>query len=411
MVGVLAILGPRRMPYARLLALATGTARRSTATSRHRQPLDRADRLLLGLGVERDAPRPISSAPIAGSRANIIPTSPKTSRGGGALQRDQRGLRSPQRSAEAPAVRSLRYRSERRGRPGPAASAGSRGRRHRRHLRHVLRRRARAARNAAGRSAARRRPALRSADHARRSVRRRRARDLVQPPRPVRDLQGHGRQAGHARVRCDRCGGTGAMRSVRQTPLGQFVTQTTCTKCGGEGTFIPTPCETCRGRGRVERPRTLTVKIPAGVDDGSRIRVSGSGEGGTRGGPPGDLYVYLGRAAPLVPARRHRPLRRRADRLHASGARRDVEIETLDGGHRSTIGRARKRARRSACAERACRPCAAASRGDLLAPCTWRADEARRAAGANCSKNTPRSKATRRRPHVLRSRQRRVPPE
>jgi molecular chaperone DnaJ len=105
---------------------------------------------------------------------------------------------------------------------------------------------------------------------------------------------GSGAKPGTLITRCDRCGGSGTMRSVRQTPLGQFVTQTTCTKCGGEGTIVPSPCETCRGRGRVERTRTLNVKIPAGVDDGSRIRVSGNGEGGVRGGPPGDLYVYLG---------------------------------------------------------------------------------------------------------------------
>ncbi len=105
---------------------------------------------------------------------------------------------------------------------------------------------------------------------------------------------GSGAAPGTLITRCDRCGGTGAMRATRQTPLGQFVTQTACTKCRGEGTIVPTPCETCRGAGRVEQHRSLTVKIPAGVDDGSRIRVSGNGEGGTRGGPPGDLYVYIG---------------------------------------------------------------------------------------------------------------------
>jgi molecular chaperone DnaJ len=150
---------------------------------------------------------------------------------------------------------------------------------------------------------------------------------------------GSGAKPGTLVSRCDRCGGTGAMRSVRQTPLGQFVTQTTCTKCGGEGTFIPTPCETCRGRGRVERARTLTVKIPAGVDDGSRIRVSGSGEGGTRGGPPGDLYVYLA----IAP---HRTFRRDGTDLYvdvpigfaqaALGA--TLEVETLDGPTPLSIG-------------------------------------------------------------------------
>ncbi len=150
---------------------------------------------------------------------------------------------------------------------------------------------------------------------------------------------GSGAKPGTLVTRCDRCGGTGAMRSMRQTPLGQFVTQTTCTKCGGEGTFIPTPCETCRGRGRIERSRTLTVKIPAGVDDGSRIRVSGSGEGGTRGGPPGDLYVYLS----VVP---HRAFRRDGTDLYvdvpvgfaqaALGA--TIEVESLDGATPLTIG-------------------------------------------------------------------------
>ncbi len=105
--------------------------------------------------------------------------------------------------------------------------------------------------------------------------------------------KGSGARPGTSASRCDRCAGSGVMRSTRQTPLGQFVTQTTCTKCGGEGHLIATPCETCRGRGRVERSRTLTVRIPAGVDDGSRIRIAGSGEAGTRGGPQGDLYVYL----------------------------------------------------------------------------------------------------------------------
>ena len=105
---------------------------------------------------------------------------------------------------------------------------------------------------------------------------------------------GSGARSGTVVTRCDRCGGSGVTRNVRQTPLGQFVSQSTCVRCNGEGTIIPTPCDTCRGRGRIERTRTLTVKIPAGVDDGSRIRVAGSGEGGARGGPPGDLYVYLG---------------------------------------------------------------------------------------------------------------------
>jgi molecular chaperone DnaJ len=105
--------------------------------------------------------------------------------------------------------------------------------------------------------------------------------------------KGTGAEPGTLITSCDRCTGTGVMRQVRQTPLGQFVTQTTCTKCGGDGQTIPSPCHTCRGRGRAETQKSLTVKIPAGVDDGSRIRITGSGEAGIRGGPDGDLYVYL----------------------------------------------------------------------------------------------------------------------
>jgi molecular chaperone DnaJ len=99
---------------------------------------------------------------------------------------------------------------------------------------------------------------------------------------------------GTAAAVCLQCAGTGVMRAARQTPLGQIVTQMTCSRCGGEGQVIEIPCEACQGRGRREIERKLTIKVPAGVDDGSRIRVAGNGEAGIRGGPAGDLYVYLG---------------------------------------------------------------------------------------------------------------------
>ena len=105
--------------------------------------------------------------------------------------------------------------------------------------------------------------------------------------------KGTGAAPGSPILSCERCAGSGVQRTVRQTPLGQFVTQSTCARCGGSGQTIPTPCETCLGRGQTETEKTLTVRIPAGVDDGSRIRISGNGESGVRGGPPGDLYVFL----------------------------------------------------------------------------------------------------------------------
>ncbi|MGA2759682.1 MAG: molecular chaperone DnaJ [Candidatus Cybelea sp.] len=105
--------------------------------------------------------------------------------------------------------------------------------------------------------------------------------------------KGSGAKPGTVVTPCDRCRGSGTVRMTRQTPLGQMVTQSVCTHCGGEGHVTAHPCETCAGRGAREIETRLTVNVPAGVDDGSRIRIAGSGEGGMRGGPTGDLYVYL----------------------------------------------------------------------------------------------------------------------
>jgi molecular chaperone DnaJ len=105
--------------------------------------------------------------------------------------------------------------------------------------------------------------------------------------------KGSGAKPGTMIVPCDRCGGSGTVRSARHTPLGQMVTQSACPRCGGDGHVIAQPCETCNGRGRREKEARLSVTVPAGVDDGSRIRIAGSGEGGLRGGPSGDLYAYI----------------------------------------------------------------------------------------------------------------------
>jgi molecular chaperone DnaJ len=104
---------------------------------------------------------------------------------------------------------------------------------------------------------------------------------------------GTGAKPGSIIVPCSRCGGSGVVRTTRQTPLGQFVTQTTCSTCHGEGHVNTQPCVACAGEGKRHVERTLTVKIPHGVDNGSRIRIAGNGEAGERGGLPGDLYVYL----------------------------------------------------------------------------------------------------------------------
>ena len=105
--------------------------------------------------------------------------------------------------------------------------------------------------------------------------------------------RGSGARMGTLVTPCTTCGGSGAVRVVRQTPLGQMVTQSTCPRCRGEGQAVEHPCDACLGQGRRDIGRSLTVTVPAGVDDASRIRIAGNGEGGVRGGPPGDLYVYL----------------------------------------------------------------------------------------------------------------------
>lgn len=100
---------------------------------------------------------------------------------------------------------------------------------------------------------------------------------------------GHGTEKGKEPSRCERCGGAGQLRVSR----GFFVLATTCGTCGGTGHVIKHPCPECRGQGRLERTRRLKVKIPPGVDTGSRLRLSGEGEGGVRGGGRGDLYVTI----------------------------------------------------------------------------------------------------------------------
>jgi molecular chaperone DnaJ len=104
---------------------------------------------------------------------------------------------------------------------------------------------------------------------------------------------GSGAEPGTSPVRCSTCGGTGEVRNVRQTFLGQMVNINTCPSCQGSGEMISSPCRECSGKGQVRQTRNLTVSIPAGVDHGTQIRISGEGEPGTRGGPAGNLYIML----------------------------------------------------------------------------------------------------------------------
>ncbi len=104
---------------------------------------------------------------------------------------------------------------------------------------------------------------------------------------------GTGAAPGSTSVACSNCGGRGEIRTIRQTMLGQMVNVTACPRCHGEGSVISSPCATCHGDGRVQRHKKLRVTIPAGIDEGHQIRLSGEGEAGTRGGPAGNLYVAV----------------------------------------------------------------------------------------------------------------------
>jgi molecular chaperone DnaJ len=143
---------------------------------------------------------------------------------------------------------------------------------------------------------------------------------------------GSGAALGSTPAQCTHCGGRGEVRSIRQTMLGQMVNVSPCTRCNGEGTIISHPCSACRGEGRVSRHKKLRVSIPAGIDEGHQIRLSGEGEAGPRSGPAGNLYV----AVHVTP---HLQLRREGTEVYydlsisiaqaALGTR--VKIPTIEG--------------------------------------------------------------------------------
>ena len=105
--------------------------------------------------------------------------------------------------------------------------------------------------------------------------------------------RGNGAEPGTPIVTCDRCGGSGQLREVSRSVFGQVVRAMPCDRCGGSGRIPETPCERCGGAGRITEARTWEVDVPAGIEDGQRVRIAGAGHAGSPGGRQGDLYVEV----------------------------------------------------------------------------------------------------------------------
>ncbi len=160
----------------------------------------------------------------------------------------------------------------------------------------------------------------------------------VRLPATCATCAGRGTAPGTDPVTCVDCQGTGELRRVRQSLLGQVVTSVACSRCGGTGDMIPDPCVDCRGEGRRMEESTFTVEVPAGVEDGSTLRLAERGAAGQRGGPSGSLFVHLAVA-------RDPRFERQGDHLNTTltiGMSQAVlgteaDVESLDGPQRLTL--------------------------------------------------------------------------
>src|SRR5581483_4933856 len=174
---------------------------------------------------------------------------------------------------------------------------------------------------------------------------------------------GTGAAKGSSPVTCDTCGGAGQVR-VSQ---GFFQLQQTCPRCRGSGTVVKNPCDTCLGQGRVRRTKKLSVKVPAGVDTGDRIRLAGEGEAGRNGGPPGDLYVEMS-------VREHPIFERDGEHLSCevpisfatAALGGTVEVPTLEGDVTLKVPSETQSGRVFRLRDKGVKPVRGGSRGDLF---------------------------------------------
>ena len=140
---------------------------------------------------------------------------------------------------------------------------------------------------------------------------------------------GSGAEPGSSPMKCPSCGGFGKIRASQ----GFFTIERTCPNCHGRGEIIQNPCHSCSGSGRVTRERTLSVNIPAGVEDGTRIRLAGEGEAGLRGGPAGDLYIFLSVGADEIFQRDGADLFCKVPiTITTAALGGQIEVPTIDGG-------------------------------------------------------------------------------
>ncbi|WP_455090294.1 molecular chaperone DnaJ [Parascardovia denticolens] len=141
------------------------------------------------------------------------------------------------------------------------------------------------------------------------------------------DCSGNGSADGKPPVTCPECHGSGSVQTVRRTLLGQMVSSQPCARCQGFGNIIEHPCPTCSGHGRVQTDRTIGVNIPAGIEDDTRLRLSGQGEVGEGGGPAGDLFVD-------VTVKQDKQFTRQGDDLHCWIT---IPMTWAVLGHRTTV--------------------------------------------------------------------------
>ena len=140
---------------------------------------------------------------------------------------------------------------------------------------------------------------------------------------------GTGAEGAAEPVTCPTCAGMGKVRASQ----GFFTVERTCPTCNGQGQIVKNPCKECGGAGRVEKERTLSVTIPAGVESGTRIRLAGEGEAGTRGGPPGDLYIFVEVREHAIFLRDGKTLACRVPvGITTAALGGEIEVPTIDGG-------------------------------------------------------------------------------